>query len=172
MMRWIGCVMIGGGCLGLGCWYREQFRLRLKALRTLQELLEIMMSEVRYSKATLPECCMKLSRRLEEPYKQALTKVFEEMGRNEGEGFGTIFQKHMKECLERLPLKAEEKNLFLQFAGGFGFEEARMQLSSMEQLKERLDALTKRLESEVAEKSRMAMGLGIMSGLLLVIILL
>lgn len=132
----------------------------------------MMMSEVSYSKATLPECCRHLSERLENPYRQALEEVYRTMRENTGEGFGRVFHDRMKECLDGVPLQKEEKELFLEFTNGCGFEDGKMQLRSMEQYNDRLKSLIRRLEQETAEKCRMALGLGAMSGLLLVIVLL
>lgn len=171
LLCWAGGILILSGSMGLGLWYREQFKLRLQNLRTLRDILEMMMSEVRYSKATLPECCLKLSMRMGEPYASVFSGVHGEMLENNGEDFGQIFSGHFRKCLEGLPLGREEKGLFLQFAEECGYEDAKMQIASMEQYQERLDALAGRLESELTEKSRMAMGLGIMGGLLLVILL-
>lgn len=171
VLRLAGSVLIISGSVGLGLWYREQFWQRLQNLRVLSDILEIMMSEVRYSKATLPECCQKLGMRMAEPYASVFSGVHEEMLENNGEDFGQIFSAHLDQCFKELSLGAEERGLFLQFAAECGYEDAKMQLASMEQYQERLDSLIARLESELAEKSRMAMGLGIMGGLLLVILL-
>lgn len=172
MLRMTGCVMVTLGCLGLGLWYRQQFLQRLHHIRVLSQILEMMMSEVSYNKATLPECCLHLSKRLESPYRQAFEEVHGKMLENTGEGFGQVFHDRMKSCLEEVPLQKEEKELFLQFSRSCGFEDGKMQLRSMEQYNDRLKSLIHRLEQETAEKCRMALGLGAMSGLLLVIILL
>ena len=47
-----------------------------------------------------------------------------------------------------------------------------MQITQMEQYRDQLEEVRDQLEKEVAEKKRMALGLGVMSGLLLVIVLL
>lgn len=130
------------------------------------------MSEVRYSKASLPECCRRLSGRLEEPYKGAFEEVCFYMEENTGEEFGQIFCKRMEACFAQLPLRKEEKEIFLQFASGSGFEDGKMQVRSMEQYRDMLQDITVRMEQESGEQSRMALGLGAMGGLLLVIILL
>lgn len=146
--------------------------MRLHHLRCLDRIVEIMMSEVRYSKATLPECCGRMAERLEEPYRQALKETASYCRDNTGVKFGQVFRERMEECMKELPLHKEEKSLFLEFASGSGFEDGRMQLRSMEQYHEQLQAGIIQQEKELAEKSRMALGLGAMSGLLLVIILL
>lgn len=172
MLRVMGSIMVMAGCLGLGVWYRCQLKERLYHLRCMGNILEMMMSEVRYSKASLPECCLKLSSRLDEPYRSAFADVCHYMEENTGEGFAQVFRSRMEECLGSVNVGGEEKDIFLQFASLSGYEDGHMQLSAMEQYRELLDDLTKRLESEIREKSRMALGLGVMGGLLLVIILL
>lgn len=172
MLRLAGSILTVGGCVGLGYWYRQQFQGRLHHLRILITVLEMMMSEVRYSKASLPECCRQLAGRLEEPYREYFQKIWEETRENSGEAYHDIFARNMKICLGQVPLGAEEKKVFLEVSGRFGYEEARMQLSSMEQCKEQLYGLGQRLEKEVCEKGRLAMGLGTLGGLLLIIILL
>lgn len=130
------------------------------------------MSEIRFSKATLPECCRRLSERVEEPYKQAFLDIHQSMKENTGEGFGSVFSRRMESCLESVPVMKQEKELFLKFAAESGFEDGEMQIRSIERYNDMLKDIITRLEQEIAEKSRMALGLGAMSGLLLVIILL
>ena len=172
MLRLAGCMLTALGCVGLGYWYRRQFAERLRHLKTLISILDIMMSEVRYSKASLPECCRSLSVRLEEPYREVFSRIWEETRENDGETYREIFVKNMKECMGQVPLGNEEKRLFLELAARYGFEDTRMQLSSMEQCKEQLKTLCTRLEREVNEKGKMAMSLGTLGGLLLIVILL
>jgi len=172
MTQLLGCILIACGCTGLGVWYRQQFELRLKHLRILNQILEMLMSEIRYSKATLPECCKRLAPRLEEPYKQSFLNIFETMKENTGEGFGQVFKKDMELCLGGIPLQKEEKELFLNAVSESGFEDGKMQLRNIEQHNELLKNIIEKQDKETAEKSRMAMCLGAMSGLLLIIILL
>lgn len=172
MLRLVGSILVVGGCVGLGIWYRGQFIGRLKHLRILITILDLMISEVRYSKSSLPECCRQLAGRLPEPYGNSFFKVWEETQENSGEGYRDIFVRNLKHCMGQVPLGAEEKNLFLQAFCQFGYEEARMQINSMEQCKEQLKSICGGLEKEVGEKGRMAMGLGTLGGLLLIIVLL
>ncbi len=163
--------MIVGGCLGLGLWYREQFIGRIRSLRMLVSIMELLMSEIRYGKATLPECCLHLSRRLAEPYSDALREIYEDMD-NGGVSFQEVFCRKMEVCMEGLPLKREDKEMFLQPFHGQGFQDGAMQLKSLEQVSLQLSGHLEMQEHEQREKCRMAVGLGAMGGLLLVIVLL
>lgn len=163
--------MIVGGCLGMGLWYREAFRGRLEALRNLQRILEMLISEIRYGRSTLPECCGHIAGRLQEPYRSCFVTIHDRVVENTGVIFGQIFREQMEECLKGLPLEEADRRCFFTLFGENGFEDETMQIRSIEQCKELLLSTIGRLERENTEKCRMAVGLGAMSGLLLVIIL-
>jgi len=172
MLRVIGGIMIVSGCLGLGMWYRLQFVQRLQNLRILLGILELLTSEIRYGKSTLPECCKHVGERQQEPYRSSLLSVYESMEENRGECFESVFCSRMEECFRQLPLQKEDVEHFLGFVRGNGFADGQMQLKNIESSKELLKLTVGGLEKENAEKCRMAVGLGAMSGLLLIIILL
>lgn len=172
MIRLLGGIMIVTGCLGMGLWYRDHFIGRLETLRDLQRIQEMLISEIRYGKSTLPECCNQISGRLAEPYSSCFRCIYDRMRENTGVVFGQMFQEEMKACLNGLPLTEEDKNHFLSLFSENGFEDESMQIRTIEQSKELLQHTITGLEQENTEKCRMAVGLGAMSGLLLLIVLL
>ena len=163
--------MIVTGCLGMGLWYREHFIGRLETLRELQRIQEILISEIRYGKSTLPESCNHIADRLKEPYQSCFARIYERMRENTGVVFGQVFREEMEACLAGLPLKEEDKKCFLTLFPDNGYVDESMQIRTIEQSKELLQHTIGELERENAEKCRMAVGLGAMSGLLLLIVL-
>lgn len=143
----------------------------MRVLKELQHILALLKSEIRYGKATLPECCRQISVHMKEPYKNCLIEIFHHMQQNTGEKFETVFVEHFEECLKEQPVTREDKELFLQFITSGSFMDGKMQLNAIEQSEDNLCQRTERLERENVEKSRMAVGLGAMSGLLIVVIL-
>lgn len=141
-------------------------------MRSLQKILEMLISEIRYGKATLPECCGHIAGRLKEPYGSCFRQIHDKMLENTGVVFGQVFGENMEECLKKLPLANEDRTCFLSLFTENGFGDETMQIRSIEQSKELLEQTIAGLERENKEKCRMAVGLGAMSGLLLVIILL
>ena len=172
MLRFLGGIMILGGCLGMGLWYRGRFVGRLRTLRLLQRIQELLISEIRYGRATLPECCLQIAGRLPEPYRQYLIHIYDKMQENTGVIFGQVFSEYMGACLEELPVTGEDRKIFLTVFTEQGFQDEGMQIRSIEQSKELLEHTIEKLEAENNEKCRMAVGLGAMSGLLIVIVLL
>lgn len=132
----------------------------------------MLISEIRYGKSTLPECCIHISTRLQEPYQSALTGIYDKMRENTGEGFRDVFVEKMEQCLAGLPVTDEDRKQFLSLFSEGGFGENGMQIRAIEQSLELVKQTIDRLEHENREKCRMAVGLGAMSGLLLVIVLL
>lgn len=129
------------------------------------------MSEIRYGKTTLPECCKNVGERQQEPFRGALFRIYGIMQENTGECFPEVFCRHMEACMKGLPLTGEDRDAFLAFAKGDSFGDGRMQLRTIERSRDLLRGTVEALEKENSEKCRLAVGLGAMSGLLLVIIL-
>jgi stage III sporulation protein AB len=172
MVRLVGFSMIGLSCSGLGLWYAWNLRQRLYHLHAMNRIIELLVSLLQYGKSTLPECCCQLAGQVEEPYRQAFTRVYREMAEGRGHSFTEVYERVMGEALRELPLKEQDRQLFLQcvLEQGSGDGQARVRLIRRQQelLRERIA----RLEAESREKGRMAVGLGTLGGLLLIIILL
>lgn len=145
---------------------------RLNALRELDNIQEMLIGEIRYGKATLPECCIHISGRLPEPYRGSMVRIHNRMLENTGICFGQVFVEEMMECLALLPVTEEDRQHFLSPFPANGFEDERMQIRIIEQSRELLGHTISVLEKENREKCRMAVGLGAMGGLLLLIVLL
>ncbi|MCM1540991.1 MAG: stage III sporulation protein AB [Blautia sp.] len=163
--------MILLGCLGLGLWYRSQFLGRIRNLYMLRQILDLWESEVRYGKATLGECCLHMQRQLREPFRSCFERINEKLGEADGESCGKIFRTVLAEGMRDLPLQQEDRDAFLQFMPENGYMDGQMQLLSIQRSRALLEGALGKLEKESAEKCRLALGLGAMSGMLLVLIL-
>ena len=171
MLRGIGGSMILIGCLGLGLWYKKQLTGRVRNLRLLEHILELLASEVRFGRATLPECCEHVSAQVSEPFSEALGQVAERMLENDGVTFDAVFRECMEETLRSMPLKPQDRENFYAFLSTIGYADRQMQLRAMEHGCELMAGTIEKLERDNAEKCRMAIGLGAMGGLLLILVL-
>ena len=133
-MQMLGGGMILCGCLGLGMWYRGQFLMRLHMTRELICLLDQWISEIRYNRSTLPEGCRQIGR-----LGEICNRVYREYAEAGGTGFLEIAGESFRRQLEALPLKKEEIDQFLIFAGKEGYADETMQIRAMELSKEGLE---------------------------------
>lgn len=171
MLKVAGVVMILAGSIGLGLWYSRQFQNQVQVLKKLCNILDLFLGEIRYGRCTLPECCLRVSERVDEPYRQILYDIYAQSSENMGESFGEVCEKIWGEGLLRENASKEDKRLFTDCFVKNGYEEDIMQLRVMEQTKTELEKKVVLLETELASRCRLALSLGTMSGLLLIILL-
>ena len=93
------------------------------------------------------------------------------MRENTGESFAAVFAEETGKVLDILPLKEADRQEFLRFAAQGSFADGQMQLRVVEQSREQLLKTEAVLEGESADKCRMAIGLGAMSGLMILLVL-
>lgn len=171
MLRIVGAVCIILGSTGIGFWYRQRLYAAIGHLRSMKQILEFFMSEIRYGKATLPECCKKAGERMEEPYRGALLEIYEKMEAYDGSSFSEKWISCMTAALADVPITQKEKEIFLGFSAGSRISDNHMQLQAAAGYRDMLESSIKSREEEVQKQGRMAAGLGIMGGLLLTVIL-
>lgn len=129
------------------------------------------MSEIRYGRATLPECCTLLIKRMPEPYAGMFERMTFRLQTDDPEDFEEIFGQCMEETLQKTPAGREETEAVLGFIGTGCLKDRAMQLLGMERCLKRLGTIKEKLESEAAGKGRLAMGLGSLGGLFLLLLL-
>lgn len=171
MLQIIGAICIVAGCSGMGVYYRRRFHAALWHLRYMKQILEMFMSEIRYDKATLPECCRRIGSVSKAPYGEALLHIYEAMQENAGTSFYEMWKDTMGNILSDLPLETEERRFFSELAENSGIADNLMQLKILEQRRDLLDVSIKNREDNLEKQCRTASGLGIMSGLLLAVLL-
>lgn len=170
-MEILGGALILSGCFGLGLWYRQQFLGRLHTIRELIRILEQWISEIRYNSATLPECCRQIGRQRKDRLGEICTEVYREYTETEDDGFLELAERSFRRQLRTLPLKKEDIDEFLRFAEREGYADAAMQIKSMELSRQGLEHAVDMQQREIAQKCRLSVGLGAMSGLLLLLLL-
>ena len=148
-MQMLGGFLILLGCFGMGLWYRQQFLGRLYTIRELIRILDQWISEIRYNGSTLPECCRQTGRQRKDRLGEICTEVYREYAETEDAGFLELAEKSFRRQLRILPLKKEDIEEFLRFAE----HTADMQ------------------QREITQKCRLSVGLGAMSGLLILLLL-
>lgn len=172
MQRMVGFVLIFVGCMGLGLWYSMQFRLRIHNLKQMCHILSLMEGQVRFGRSTLPECCIQIAQRVEDPFKSSLQDIYRKVNQNTGSNFGQVCRQCFKEHLKKLVVSEQEKEQFIACFANNGFEEDGMQIQNILQERQELEAGLKELSDNLASRCRLAISLGTMGGLLLVIIFL
>lgn len=172
MYRLIGISFLMLGSIGLGCSVKNRMKERLSVLQRMLQIFKMLQNEILYSKATIPEACLRISRKTEEPFQTTFCCIYDEMLQNNGESFENVWKKNMKICLSKIPISGEDKRICLSFGSCAGFLDGRMQADALEQYMHGLTRSMEEIEKEIVNKSKVIMSLSVMGGLLAVIILL
>lgn len=170
MQKGIGLFMILAGCSGLGLWYSGQFQKQFATLQAFCSMLELYLGQIRFGRYSLPECCLQLAERVQEPYGKIFGDIYEEACANSGESFGSICERYLTEGLKTAVCQKKDKEIFVSCFSKGGFEEDVQQLRYIEQAKAELEDRLARTAGENASKCRLALSLGTMGGLLLVLL--
>lgn len=169
MLKGIGAVFVLAGCLGIGLWYKCQFEGRIRMLKELDRSLELLCGEIDYGRGTLPESCMAIARRLQEPLRSAFLHMGEK--RPDGESFGEVFRKNLEPVLDQSPLTVPDKEIFFRCLSDQGVWDGRMQQKTIDRSRRELAETVERLEREAIQRGRMYLGLGAMSGVVIILVL-
>lgn len=171
MQKMVGFLMILAGCGGLGIWYGQQYQEQVRTLRYFIHILELFEAQIRYGKCLLAECCLKLGEKLEAPYKDIFYEIYRKSKEHSGESFEDICGRSMEEGMRNVVASFEDKELLINCFAKSGYEEDILQLRIIEQTKNQMAQRLEDMAGENMMKCKLALGMGIMSGLLLVILL-
>jgi len=137
----------------------------------MQEIFRLFQSEISYSKAAFPEVCLAVSDRVIEPYKTAMKEIYGQVIEKSGTQFPEIWKVTMESCLKDIPVRKEEREIFLEFGNRIGFIDWETQAGMLEKSRTQLEALYVQLKKEMENKEKVITGMGVLGGLMLVIIL-
>ncbi len=171
MLRLLAGGLILFGSAGFSFKLCQEMRQRMRHIEQMQEIFRLFQSEVAYSRASFPEVCMAVSDRIAEPFRTVMKEIYAQVMEKSGVRFPEIWRTKMGQCLENMPLKEEERNIFLEFGNRIGFIDWETQAGMIEKSREQLEELYVKSKSSMENKEKMITSIGILGGLMLVIIL-
>ena len=172
MYRLAGILFILAGCVGWGNGKIGQERDRIRHLHLLMQIFERMQSEIAYGKHTLPEICLLLTTIKEESYSACFRRIYERSTGEDGTGILQIWKEEFLDCLDKLPLREEERETVLALPDYLCFQEGGRQADSIGQAGEFLSERCRQAEGTYENRSKMIRSVSILTGLLLAILLL
>lgn len=172
MQKAFGFILILSGCSGLGIWYSMQFRLRIQNLKQMCHILSMLEGQVRYGRSTIGECCGQIAGRVDNPFRNVLVEIAEEMQKSNGNSLKQAGQMSFEKHFKRLVVSEKEKEEFMACFTHEGFEDEGMQIQSILRGRQELEGAMQELNESLNSRCRLAISLGTMSGLLLVVLFL
>ncbi|MDO5415944.1 MAG: stage III sporulation protein AB [Lachnospiraceae bacterium] len=175
-MRWIGACLVTAGCAGLGAQMARQWRLRLRWLEQLRQMIYFLKGEILYGHSALGDALKRVGERCRktegERGLQTLPLFFLSVSgridRQQGEAFTDIW----KEELEKLPdspLRDEDMAELKNLGDHLGYLDVQMQERTILLYLEQLDGQIAYLRMHLKERTKLYTSLGVMGGLFLTV---
>ncbi len=172
MYKIAGVLCILAGCAGWGSAKIRQERERIRHLRVLCHILGQMRSEISYGKHTLPEICLILSELNDECYRMCFRRIYERTQMESAAAFPEVWEEEMKSCLEKLPLREDERQTAEELPKILSLREESGQAGRIGQAEAFLEGRYGQAEEACENRSKMIRSVSILTGLLLAILLL
>lgn len=164
------CILVG--CIGWGSGKIRQEKERIRHLRLLFQTLGQMRSEISYGKHTLPEICLILAELNNGCYEMCFQRIYERTQMEQVASFPEVWEEEMKVCLEKLPLREDERRTVEELPKILNFREEDGQAGRIGQAENFLEGRYRQAEEACENRSKMIRSVSILTGLLLAIMLL
>jgi len=178
-MKWIGGCLVILGSTGFGYYMAQQWKLRLKCLEQLRQMIYFLKGEILYGHTALGPALERIGGRFKntegEKGLSALPLFFlavaKGVQRQQGELFSDIWKKELKQ-LEDTPLKEEDISSLKGLGDHLGYLDLTMQERNLLLYLEQLDGQISYLRTHLKERTKLYTSLGIMGGLFLTVAML
>jgi len=170
VLKFLGAVMIIAATTGMGFSGREFLRQRQNVLRQFAFALANLKTGISYGLLPLPQLLAGCLKQENGDVARFLTNVATEIEQGSGNSFGDIWQRQMQGVGRTLALKAEDKDILLQFAAGLGASDKNDQLARLELTCARLKAQEEAAGEELLRLGKLCSALGVSFGVVLVLL--
>ncbi|HBA63276.1 MAG TPA: hypothetical protein DCZ20_05405 [Lachnospiraceae bacterium] len=170
-LKMTGSILVFVSAVACGFLYGEQFRIRIRRLQALRQILSLLKGEIRCCRNTLAEIFRRLAGRTEPPFDGWLLGMALEMQQQNGKSFRLLWKEWTDRVLIGCGLKEADLQFLSELGGQIGYLDAQMQEEVLEQAVGQLDAEILKLSAGLSERQRICRVLGVSVGLLIVIVL-
>lgn len=172
MIKMLGIILLLVGFCGISFDKVREEKTTIKRMNELKRFTIYLQKEIEYSHIPIPDICEEYVDRSEGELKIFLSKVCDKFRLNVGKSFDVVWQDELKQNSLGCFKKREEQQLLQNLCKSFGFCNAQMQMSAIEQYLHEVDKILIQKEKNFQDNKKLILYFGVMSGLLLSIILL
>lgn len=168
----IGVILVISGCTGVGLTVGGNYSRRYRQLEMLKHMVTLLMGEIRYAPAELPEIFLRVAERVSPPFDGFLKGIIGEMSAMDGRTLAQLWREGVERSLSGTCLTREDKNRLDRLGAQLGILDRETQLSVMALYLQELETAMAELGRTMGQKQKVSLSLGLLSGLFLTVILL
>lgn len=165
----LGALAIIVGCGSLGLWLAKRIRCRPQEIRACITALSLLDTEIFWGSTPLPEACLILTERMEEPWKAFFLELHGRLAG--GEAAGRAWDETADKLGSRFCLKAEDWAIVRDVGKGLGRSDRHEQHKQLERVQKQLSDLKEQVGEWADKQAKMWSYLGFLVGIAGVIFL-
>lgn len=170
-MKWIGAVMVMIASSGIGFLYASEVNKRKSELEEFCRLLQLLLGDIRYMRATLQEAVGKAIRRHHGSFSLFLSELSDSLVKSPGISFAEIWKEAVMKGLSTSSLNAVDKQKVIQFGEMISFAERETIMACFEQYISEVNAEIVEVHNTAASKVKLYRSLGVLTGIFIVVLL-
>lgn len=170
-MKVIGVLLILFSASMEGTRRAYKIREEYEELQKIRYLISLLKSEICYARASLEEVFTSVAEKCEDPYRNWLLTMKNEMRRKKEKRFVKIWQESADICLKDLIISEKEKDDLKEVGARLGNLDLKMQIRSLELYEEKVEESLGQIQKQMYTKMRLYYLMGIMGGILTVVLL-
>ena len=95
MIRWMALFLSAASCAGIGWLKSAAYSQRIRDLLMLRKILSFLKGEISYAATPLPDAFWTIGGRMEDPYRDFLKSISEDLQRCSGSSFSEVFSENV-----------------------------------------------------------------------------
>ncbi|BDF34110.1 stage III sporulation protein AB [Extibacter sp. GGCC_0201] len=171
MLKIAGGLLLIAGTTLMGMRAASGIQDEYRQMQYLQQIIYMLQSEIRYSRAYLGEAFLHIKEQVREPYAGWLFQMSRSMDKREGGMFSDIWETETEAYLSVSGLPQEERRRLAALGGRLGAADMDMQVKTLELYQEQLAVSMSEKREGMRTKMRLCRCLGVMSGIFLTVLL-
>lgn len=171
MWKAIGAFLILFSASMEGTRHAHKIREEYEELQKIRYLISLLKSEICYARSSLEEVFASVAEKCEDPYRNWLLRMKNEMRCKKEKRFVKIWQESADVCLVGLMISRKEKENLKEVGARLGNLDLKMQIRSLELYEEKVEESLRQIQKQMYTKMRLYYLMGIMGGILTVVLL-
>lgn len=169
-IKMIGSICILSACIGIGNYYIELYRDRVRLLKEFRTMAILWKGGIRYGNDNMINLIESISTKLDVRIQKFLMFVVEEMNKMKGSTFEDIWKDAIEKLLKNRCLKDSDLNVTQKFGSILGCFDKELQIESCNQYIQDMNNLIEGIEIELKDRIKVCRTLSLMIGVCVVII--
>lgn len=171
-MKLLGAILVLISSGGIGFFYASELKRRRTALEEEYSLMRLLLGDIRYMRATLPEALNRAKQRHKGGFEGFLGSMAKKLSEASGKEFCALWREAVEEEMKHSAFSKEDKQRMIRFAESIAAAERETVIACFEQFLCEIREELERVNRVTDSKAKLYRSLGVLTGIFIVVLFL